>query len=171
MRQRRWATSRVTLCMNLARNSSTWVLFLCSFCATSSRYPSLRSRCLRFFPWLGLRLPHANLEKRPVEFCRCAGRIDIKTKVEDAEDPLFTGTRPDALDILISSRLPADCDLARREPDFDRSLLKGPCVSSDPEPIAYRRPTTIQWPYQLALRLTPVLQLVPRSRTTPLSQP
>jgi hypothetical protein len=168
MRQRGWATSRVTLCMNLAHNPSTWVLLLWSFCATSSRYPSLRSCCSRFFPWLCLRFPHQNLERRPVEFCRCARRIEIKTKVEDAEDPLFTETRPDALDILISSRLPADCDLARRGPDFDRSPLKGPGVSSDPKLIAHRRPTTIQWPYQLALRLAPILQLVPRSRTTSL---
>jgi len=103
-----------------------------------------------------------------VEFCCCAGGINIETKAEDAEDRLSTETRPDALSILVSPRLSADCDLTMRDPDFDRSPLKGADVSPDPEPIAHRCPTTIQWPYQLALRLIPVLQLVPGSRITTL---
>jgi len=93
------------------------------------------------------------------------GRIDIKTKIEDTENPLFTGTRPDALDIIFRPRLTADCNLARCDPDFDPPLLEDPGVGSDLKPVAHRRSTTVQRSNQLALRFTPVLQLVPRSRT------
>src|SRR4029453_9515139 len=103
--------------------------------------------------------------------CRHGGRSDINTKIEDTEDPLFAGTLSDALDILIGSRLTADCNLARRDPDFDRPRLEDPGVSPDPKSIAHRPSTTVQRPNQLALRLTPVLQLVPRSRTATFKDP
>jgi len=98
------------------------------------------------------------------------GRIHLKTlktKIEDAEDPRFTGMRSDARDILIGSRLTGDCNLARCDPDFDCPGLEESGVSPDPKAISHRRSTTVQRPNQLALRFAAVLQLVPIFRTAP----
>jgi hypothetical protein len=97
------------------------------------------------------------------------GRIDLDREVEDMEDHFSTRTWLAVLAMsthLVHTRLAANCDLAGRNPNLNRSFLESSHVSAHPEAIADCHSSTAERTYQFALRLTPILQFVPGRTTT-----